>query len=527
MSLKPTYIVDLHTHLFNARYLPLTGIFKSWHIPVVIGYPIAKVCNAVAGSSRFNDLGNSKSLESLSRLNDEDKVIDAIYDVIEISLFEEVKSNSYLDPIDALDQNELYSALEELAEQYSKENDISFDKSKTLNDLSNVNYYPSTIYFEIENKELFSAILKPIYKSALTWALKKLAKITIDKVPMFHKGVSALTFISTLLKSERNMYESLTDEYGAYKIDLYVHYMMDMEKSYKPGKPHYDFKEKQIPKMSSLVRESRGRLVGFTAYHPMRKNHLDIIKYGLDQGNIGVKFYPPMGYLSKTDGITIKNKIMSFFAYCEGNDIPIFTHCTPVGFEAKKKYGLNSDPDNWNEALQKFPDLRLCFGHAGGGNPTVGSEQFYGWFAENEEQWQNNNNYARKVVSLCQNYKNVYCEIAYLYEILEDRRLETYFLQRLVKTFSQGEVPYPISSKICFGSDWHMIDMIGESSKYLSKLIAIFQDPLLSNYINNFFSGNALNYLNINGYLERMDIANPDHLTPDSKRYLKGLVQNQ
>ncbi len=68
-----------------------------------------------------------------------------------------------------------------------------------------------------------------------------------------------------------------------------------------------------------------------------------------------------------------------------------------------------------------------------------------------------------------------------------------------------------------------MIDMIGGSNKYLDKLIGIFQDPALVNYID-VFSKNSLRYLNLDKYLNRMSQDNPEFLSFRSKRYLESLA---
>ena len=64
---------------------------------------------------------------------------------------------------------------------------------------------------------------------------------------------------------------------------------------------------------------------------------MEYVKRGLRNGNIGVKFYPPMGYKPDDDYDSIKE----LFEYCN-SEIPILTHCTPEGFEAVEGLGICS-----------------------------------------------------------------------------------------------------------------------------------------------------------------------------------------
>ncbi len=127
--------------------------------------------------------------------------------------------------------------------------------------------------------------------------------------------------------------------------------------------------------------------------------------------------------------------IDSLFKYCSENRVPLFTHCTNQGFEAypdsEPPSGYCANPKYWEKALEKYNDLILCLGHAGGTN---------GWFCENratdrvkadeinsadivdesekqEENW--NHSYAALVFKLCVKYDHVYCDASYLDEMVK------------------------------------------------------------------------------------------------------------
>src|SRR5690606_17743975 len=160
-----------------------------------------------------------------------------------------------------------------------------------------------------------------------------------------------------------------------------------------------------------IIQNSNGKLIGFFPYDPFRKNQgLEVLKASLKAGKFkGVKFYPPMGYNTCSNKDEWINEInMKLFTFCAGNGVPIFTHCTPTGFEVRKGSGINADPRHWENILENFPDLKLCLGHAGG---------VEGWFQKlgaNEDFPKNSNGniyYAETVYNLCTRFKNVYCEV--------------------------------------------------------------------------------------------------------------------
>ena len=80
------------------------------------------------------------------------------------------------------------------------------------------------------------------------------------------------------------------------------------------------------------------------------------------------KLYPSLGFkLSGTVDATLQTRIDAFFRYYVEYSMPVFVHCTPVGFLTRRHEGGNAHPKYWEPVLARYPDLRLCFGHTGGG----------------------------------------------------------------------------------------------------------------------------------------------------------------
>jgi predicted TIM-barrel fold metal-dependent hydrolase len=332
-------------------------------------------------------------------------------------------------------------------------------------------------------------------------------------------------FIRLMFLPPAAIVRTLSREYP--KADLFVAHMMDMDRAYA-GRSRRPF-EQQQQDMPVVTRQFRGQLVHFTAFDPFRDNEaIKTIEAGLNAGAIGVKFYPPSGYRAASNVIpsppprppgavrrwksrygnrsakALDATMRSFFAKMAADQIPIFTHCTREGFEAVSDYGLNSSPEYWAIVLEEFPDLRLCFGHAGG-------QEF--WFSrpgaehneqppegkpESQEAWR----FGRQVVDLCLKYKNVYCEVGYLTAVLTDDGRD-----RLTKRLER-ELPRPSTAvgagpswqfgdKLMYGTDWHMFYKEKRRKKYLSAFDQVVSNIDGGGWQRKFFSGNAVAYLKL------------------------------
>jgi len=308
----------------------------------------------------------------------------------------------------------------------------------------------------------------------------------------------------------------MTEQYP--KADLFVHHMMDMEKAYDE-KPQIPFDE-QMHRMTRLDQRFDGRLLHFTAFDPFRReDSLESVKRGLNAGAVGVKFYPPSGYQATANDIPdrpgwlsssarkdrwdsryqgLSNEQLNgyndaLFRFCTSNEIPIFTHCTSVGFEADKGYGLMSDPRFWAKVLSNHPSLRLCFGHSGG--------EAY-WFAGASRKVDKDEalkrSFGTNVVQLCLTYSNVFCEVGYLDRIL-DADSAALFTNRLASVIRQPAVSggWTFGDKLMYGTDWHMIHKEDDHEKYLDAFACIFARPEFAGYQRRFLAGNAVRFLQL------------------------------
>ncbi|TQV86191.1 amidohydrolase family protein [Exilibacterium tricleocarpae] len=520
---QPTLIIDMHTHLFNARYVPLKEIFVSKKVPKALAGKLAKLVLLLTGQSKLRinvpqPLSDEVSFDSLLKSNmnlsqEHDHQVTAlagtIEDLVMTQLYLEMQGvEDDFEAAMAVEDCELYRLLCELDREFGD------PESAAALDLQGPAGFVSISF---ANKPFSGVTDKGLFSG-----LRKMLKRMLKKVIRFvDAGGDFLDFALTMMRGEKKLLRRLEGYYKATQSKfLLVHYMMDMAHPFE-GDVHFPFYNKQLEKMTALEKHSDGSLLGFAAFDPIRcvdrqlsePGIIDLLETALRYGKVGFKFYPPMGYraANNEDSPGLEYAVDVFFDYCVANRVPVFTHCTPEGFEQTPgKTGPNSHPKYWEAALQKpgRDELILCFGHAGGGKRTLGNRTVMGWLSgTDEQQWNDQDNYARWVVRLCRQYKNVYCEIAYMHEIIGHGGSSDAFKQRLIAEYQRGvdaEHPYPFAEKIMYGSDWHMPSMVNDIDDYLRDVVNIFTAPELAPHREAFFSGNALRYLDIDNYLARV-----------------------
>ncbi|OHT44959.1 amidohydrolase family protein [Flavobacterium tructae] len=517
----PIRLVDAHIHLFNARYLPLKAIIDNVPILTLIAGPIANLLYALTDD--FDSQASSFVLEDDTlKTMQPDKIIDWFIDRTSRKLDYEANKTKSDKTNKNLEQSELLNSIADLAKEMDKEQKSinSFNQNVFLQKFAEQYSQANAIVPDNDAKLKY----KKMYSDPVRWALKKLSLPNVDAELQQYvdcDGIPVINFLAIMMTDEVKIYQQATRGYGGANLALQIHYMMDMQASYTNGRTYYPFHPVQTANMMQLVNNSKGKLLGFTAFNPKNKNAMESFKMGIAAGNIGVKFYPPMDYKPfGDDDAVVRENVKDFFTYCETHQIPIFTHCTPVGFQAKKGSGLNSDPKYWEMVLKEHKNLRICFGHAGGGDPKVKDHDFHGWYST-PKQWSKIDCYAKKVVELCEEYENVYCEIAHLGNIIKKVKDRQRFTYNLIENFNRSEPPCRLKDKICFGTDWNMIGMINEQQHYYDVLVDIFQHPKLIGNIDNFFSENFISFLNIKKFISNNE---SDYLTQESRSYLEGLL---
>lgn len=368
---KPDFtVIDIHTHLFNAHDLPLQGILIARGVPRTVAIALAKALNAWTPPDDFE--GQMRSSFAMSSPPDASESLQ----------------------IKAAGSNSLDAILtpEEKAELARYAGVSPPQDMEALSDQAETN---------LDTEMVARALMKADFPPSESPAEHEMMSLASANIGGYLDFIDIMT-----TRSRRIPQRLLTEEYQ--HVDLFVHHMMDLQRTYS-DKPRISF-EDQMQRMGKLDGGFDGKLLHFVAYDPLRGgSSLASVQRGIEAGAVGVKFYPPSGYRALgNENPEIDRLNRRLFAFCVQRDIPIFSHCTPGGFEAVKGYGEKmADPVYWERALEEFPKLRLCFGHSGG--------QVF-WFGGGGSAVEAR--FSEKVVELCRKRANVYCEAGYMQQIL-------------------------------------------------------------------------------------------------------------
>ncbi|HOI17093.1 MAG TPA: amidohydrolase family protein [Geobacteraceae bacterium] len=133
--------------------------------------------------------------------------------------------------------------------------------------------------------------------------------------------------------------------------------------------------EKQVWELMKLRRAHPDTVFPFFAVDPRRVNIMDVVTkgrhfspkeaplVGRNGPFFGIKLYPRLGYTPAD----IETNCPGLFQWCRDNDIPITVHCSMTGFPPLPGcgYGEAGNPKNWEEILDRYPELRIDFAHFG------------------------------------------------------------------------------------------------------------------------------------------------------------------
>jgi hypothetical protein len=503
----PVRILDLHTHLFNARYVPLASIIANamGKDESQLANHVARLLEALTGSS----YPEPKPLMA-PKFQDE-----AALDEYRIEQIWNITNHELLAAIGSLDSMNM--GVTALKGESLAAPTFGLLRSSELmsiiDDLSKVDYaaegWAGTLPATYVSVVLYESLDAPLlFGDFIDWAKgvvkKALRVVTLLMDPTaWGEAENYLEFFLTMLKSEEAMLAKVFSGYGQHLPPLQIaHYMMDMQMAYVGHKtPYYPFHPVQVSRMQALQRMNPARVFGFSAFDPRRDDWLTRAEDSLSKGFIGFKFYPAMGYKPTGNNSDIQARIDAFFDFCVARDAAIFVHCTPQGFQTRHKQGRYAHPKYWKEVLanNRWNTLRLCLGHAGGGRMQNGDLKSPGWMAESDTEWKDPDNFARIVADLCVTYPNVYCEIGYITELFEDEKLEIFVanIERARKAANESNCPYELLDKMAYGSDWHMPHMVDNTRKYFNIFLKIMNLDTYRSHIDRFFWQNAYQLLRL------------------------------
>lgn len=521
---------DAHTHMFNIRHIPVSEVLYSLLKQKIGigGFALAPVCDLIqrvlVGLSFLSGAQIRSLMDEYSELDRDGGLHETTLDSIVLTVsaaFAEIEEGAA--HLGIQDVGEVTAFTERTAAPLRLIGNSSIRISDRADDHEALRKEVEAIIDALENEPSEQDVLElvPDVLASIREGLRKILKLALKIL----KGIDfGLEVLIQLLGSESSIFRKYLSQFGAERPFLTVNHAMDLKPAFKKWfllNSYYDFYKAQIRELGKLIAESDGRTVSFTAFDPRRKHWKKHLKFATDQGLCGVKYYPPLGYRPSDD--TRRNN--EFFDYCQSLDIPVFTHCTPVGFERKSGDGLGADPKYWQKRLSKERQLRLCLGHAGGTIFDTDHIKTLGWL---DPKWTEAgpDNFAKGVVALCREFENVYCEVAYLTELFDEPKHLVTFVQNLAYELDQDDKlrgsPFKLRDKIMFGTDWHMPAMIGRADDYMERLAQVVSQLATPGFEQAFFSTNLLRYLDLRSYLDRSSRFFSNN--PGPRKYLEGLA---
>lgn len=303
--------------------------------------------------------------------------------------------------------------------------------------------------------------------------LNNIKQIVIEEFQKLPKGepestdsrTGSLLMIDTVFQDAKNALLNISSE----EFDRYALAGIEMSPGYK----------KHMHDLEELSRKYPDKVFPFLAVDPRKIGVMKLIEKKINRGNgvfKGLKIYPPLGYLPTHPNL------IPIFEYCSENDIPITVHCGFGGFPNLRKENFvtswdtephienfksvdgnksryYANPENWIPVLKRWPELRINFGHFGGGDIT----------------WMNT------IIKLMENHPNIYADTSYFTK--KGIALE---INDLIK---RNEI---LKKRLMFGTDYVMIML----NMKLGGLEAYFNN--YSGLSNELLGENARGFLKIN-----------------------------
>ena len=192
---------------------------------------------------------------------------------------------------------------------------------------------------------------------------------------------------------------------------------------------------KLLADTSQTVLSYPGRIFPFVAVNPRRDRHFAIMERALNsQGFVGVKIYPCLGFLPTSSAMD------QVYAYCQQRSVPVLMHCNEGGFYRSPGDIPNCNPAHWRDILDRFPDLKICFGHFGGGDHLTERPVTAGSWTET-------------IIQLMREYPNAYADISYHAGPMDGGDAEAHYFANLKELINDPET----RDHVLFGTDFFLV----------------------------------------------------------------------
>ena len=248
----------------------------------------------------------------------------------------------------------------------------------------------------------------------------------------------------------------------------------------------------QLKAMSDAVLAYPGRVFPFVMVNPARDGFFDIMKTAINEkGFWGVKMYPSLGYP------VFSEKLFPVYEYCIEKNVPILTHCTIEGFRKSKEYGIFASPARWVDVLEKYPDLKVCFGHFGADDVLASKTIPYTEWPSLIKESIPEGIWPAIIVNLMEKYPNVYADISFhtdgmigINDIDKDTACKNY--QNNINWLFNNT---PCKNRLLFGTDFWLVRTVTKDSDYWS----YYKEQFTSEQFDQLTQINPFEYLGMPG----------------------------
>lgn len=244
--------------------------------------------------------------------------------------------------------------------------------------------------------------------------------------------------------------------------------------------------EKQLADTSAQILAYPGRIFPFVAVNTKRPEHFSIMEIALNgRGFVGVKLYPSLGYSVNSP------EMIKVYAYCEERGVPILMHCSEGGFYYSDETRNNSDPALWAPILEKYPNLKICFGHFGGAKYLATKEI-------PASCW------TRTILELMTKFNGVYADIAYHSEPMDGGAGEQNYFRNLSLLLQNPDY----RDRILFGTDYFLSRQRLTEKSYWK----YFRKHLSENEFLQIAEDNPQRYLGLPGGTQKASVAMANYI---------------
>ena len=535
-SALPQKIIDVHCHIFNSLDLPMQEFIDKAYLRNAVSDPTIAPYTPLIDAI-LSDL--SKRLRAETKDDNSDRSLDKCLDYerkFVTRLFQDWKNKSVslppsargmalLDILDAYFPTIVFGLLRRELNPgtYSGPKDFSLnsvldnsDDAFTLGPEFDSDYLAGQIYEQDTSDKLISHSIS--WGVIFTRSRRELA----DQLGRVDNGRAVL--VTPAMVDFTKWLDASSDE--AATLNDQIAAMGRLSREDRPGQPH---------------------IHGFVAFDPLRQaiydklggapadSPLAIVDKAVTQdGFIGIKLYPPMGFratknasagddfpcwvrfgsgspgygvkcanpTNKPDGLgndpgqVLDDVLARLYAWCVTKNVPIMAHAYNSN-AAGPGYGTRASPDYWNLVLQQQPfrTLRINMAHFGGFAEAFKSGTFKPGDLPKTWEWKIGQMFTANPNAM------IFSDISYLSEVLDRKsqlRQQTLIAMRqFSQTFANSD------RLLMYGTDW---SMIGHELKFPTGRQTPYPDVIAdfladvgynSNGLGNIFFGNAARFLGL------------------------------